>query len=76
MKSSNYPQHDIMKHIVVHIGTAHPLKSPDGKTMYYYGTNMNYKQAYNFVKIPISNDKESKILFVNCIFYIEVSLFH
>ncbi|XP_012945219.1 beta,beta-carotene 15,15'-dioxygenase [Aplysia californica] len=24
--------------------------------MYYYGTNMNFKQAYNFVRIPISDD--------------------
>ena len=53
-------QFELTDALTVHMGTAHPLKSLDGKYMYYYGTHMNPKQAYNFVQIPLSNDASSE----------------
>lgn len=49
-------KYELTNALTVHMGTAHPLKSLDGKYMYYYGTHMNARQAYNFVSIPLSND--------------------
>ena len=53
-------QYDLTNTLAVHIGTAHPLKSRDESYVYYYGTHLNYKQAYNFVRIPTDNDQKGK----------------
>ncbi|KAK3763666.1 hypothetical protein RRG08_051188 [Elysia crispata] len=42
-------------YLAVHLGTAHPHQLKDG-TVIYYGTNMNYKQSYNFIAIPPNLD--------------------
>ncbi|GFR91763.1 beta,beta-carotene 9',10'-oxygenase [Elysia marginata] len=41
----------ISEYLAIHLGTAHPHKLKDG-TAIFYGTNMNYKKAYNFIAIP------------------------
>ncbi|RUS78822.1 hypothetical protein EGW08_013407, partial [Elysia chlorotica] len=45
----------ITDYVAVHLGTAHPHKLKDG-TFIYFGTNMNHKQAYNFIAIPPQSD--------------------
>ncbi|KAK3763667.1 hypothetical protein RRG08_051189 [Elysia crispata] len=45
----------IKDYVAVHLGTAHPHKLKDGSIIF-YGTNMNYKQAYNFIAIPPQSD--------------------
>jgi len=50
--------HNIASRLNVHMGNAHPLTERDGSCMYYFGINMNYKQAYNFVKIPLNGNEE------------------
>ncbi|CAG5135519.1 unnamed protein product, partial [Candidula unifasciata] len=51
-------QVSIANYIAVHMGTAHPHQDPDG-TMYYFGTNIKYSQAYNFVRIPRNPQAQS-----------------
>ncbi|GFO41127.1 retinoid isomerohydrolase, partial [Plakobranchus ocellatus] len=42
---------DLKDYLPLHLSTAHPHKLKDG-TMIFFGTNMNYKNAYNFIEIP------------------------
>ncbi|RUS87640.1 hypothetical protein EGW08_004625 [Elysia chlorotica] len=44
-------------YLALHIGTAHPHILKDG-TMIFYGTNMKYSQAYNFVSIPVQTNSK------------------
>ena len=51
--------------VAVHIGTAHPHIMKDG-SMIFYGTNMDYSRAYNFISIPPSpNSSECEYLNVS-----------
>ncbi|GFO04849.1 beta,beta-carotene 15,15'-monooxygenase [Plakobranchus ocellatus] len=47
--------------LAVHLGTAHPHKLKDG-SMIYYGTNMKFKLAYNFIMVPPPSDPSNKPL--------------
>ncbi|BFZ23744.1 hypothetical protein BsWGS_26783 [Bradybaena similaris] len=49
---------DITKYFAVHMGTAHPHQDKDG-SMYYFATCVNFKQAYNFVRIPQNSQSQS-----------------
>ena len=70
----------IKDYVAVHLGTAHPHKLKDGSIIF-YGTNMNYKQAYNFIAIPPQSDPskcENKILqawlilfYIHVVFYVD-----
>lgn len=51
-------KHDLSKNLTFHVGTAHPVKDRDGSCVYFYGTNMIYSSAYNFIRIPIDNDQK------------------